>query len=1000
MRCGTSETCRVPLCHPLCPHFPDAWCHRYTDELQCSEDLLVSVRWAGMYRSITPLLLDILWADVQRSTATPLEARDMPLRNSENLLALCGMGRPLFIDTVVQRYRTNDNYALTGSATDVGRVHALAGQHGGKAWITVDFESDSLTGNRAYRHDYPAYAWQGVHQSDYDYHAEGGRAVLLRATKQKVDELSFPPPQTLNSALPQVGARTPVERAALPWSMPQAQLTRLGSPAPSAKTRHAVDACSPAPAQAGDTPQSPHQLPPTMKMSPSQRPLDHHGTMVGDRVRSRLTWSVGTDRSPVGSLDSGALVPSATDSTPAHSPGSSPLALGATTSPAVCRLGDCSPTNRSTEAGTITLDVAASLPLPTTTDSGLATDCTVTGGGASPHVPTISPELTCCYEGVVWSVNIDLFAEHLRSVTSTYSSVFTRTGDASPGTLVKDNAWIAFWLDMPLLTTNGDNTARAVLLRIHHQSASRMAPTMPLLDSDRTSACTAYARILQLLTQCDQVAGECAVQSAVQGSINWFHRTHRPLMRKVRKVGTPGGLLHLFKGVVYSLVNASVRSAWPVGTETAVIPITSPGDGRPVECEAPVDALEEATAVPQCPGIPPLGPLLEQRGMGRQSSVCSPESCVSPVRWYPPDLSGAGSTAKLRSSLLSTTPPSPDPLSGDPCDRSSSVGDSRSHLSLGTQALPLECHASVDTFALAGCGELHHLLPVLHKRTSQTAESKSLGAQQEANLAMASARTSDVTGRLPVHGATDDLAVSGLLNGLTTTCATMADAALPDAPVAQAGIVIKSYVVNQRSGRRLNSQQPGKLFLLQMGSPSGKSSRRVQRSQRRATIHRTSLAAHQVSRRRTTTGMSEVSTDDVRQPPAGDTTGENGNFLASADYLPALELRDGPLLASTIRIPPDNTDGGGNACNQICVSLMNIDCNPDPSAPVKLIPVGTEELLPCNHSRKHIATMSSTELRMHAHNFLAELSRRGLPQPVCQMLRHGIPQGSEHVCCL
>ena len=195
-------------------------------------------------------------------------------------------------------------------------------------------------------------------------------------------------------------------------------------------------------------------------------------------------------------------------------------------------------------------------------------------------MPTISPELTCRYDGVVWSVNIDLFAEHVRSVTSTYRSVFTHAEDAPAGTVVKDSAWIALWLDMPPLTANGDDTVRAVLLRIHHQSALLMAPTMPLLDSDRTSACTTYARILQLLTQCDQVAREYDVQPAVQGSINWFHRTHRPLMRKVRKVGTPGGLLHLFKGVVYSLVNASVRSAWPIGTETAIIPITSPGDGR------------------------------------------------------------------------------------------------------------------------------------------------------------------------------------------------------------------------------------------------------------------------------------------------------------------------------------------------------------------------------------------------------------------------------------
>ena len=173
----------------------------------------------------------------------------------------------------------------------------------------------------------------------------------------------------------------------------------------------------------------------------------------------------------------------------------------------------------------------------------------------------------------------------------------------------------------------------------------------------------------------------------------------------------------------------------------------------------PVDALEEATAGPQCPGIPPPGSLLEQRGMGRQSSVCSPEPCVSPVRLYPPGLSGAGPTAKLRSSLLSTTPPA--------------IGQHRQE---------------VDVLLPGG--------------TSQTAESKSLSAQQEANLAMASARTADVTCSLPVHGATDDLAVSGLLDGLTATCATMADAALPDAPVAQAGIVTKSYVVSQRSSRR------------------------------------------------------------------------------------------------------------------------------------------------------------------------------------------------------
>jgi hypothetical protein len=128
--------------------------------------------------------------------------------------------------------------------------------------------------------------------------------------------------------------------------------------------------------------------------------------------------------------------------------------------------------------------------------------------------------------------------------------------------------------------------------------------------------------------------------------------------------------------------------------------------------------------------------------------------------------------------------------------------------------------------------------------------------------------------------------------------------------------------------------------------------------------------------------MSEVGTDYVRQPPAGDTTDEIGHFLGSADDLPAPELRDGLLLASIVRIPLDNTDGGGNACNQRCVSLMNIDCNPAPTAPVKLIPVGTEELLPCNHSRKHIATMSFAELWMHANDFLAELSRRGLPRPV------------------
>jgi hypothetical protein len=236
-------------------------CPCYTNKLQCSEDPLVSVRWADSYSSVIPFLLDILRSDVQRPVATPPEALVMPLRDTQNQLVLCGMGRPLFIDTVVQRYRTNDNYALTGSATDTGSVRAVAGQQGGKAWITLDFKSDSLTGNRAYRYDYPAYAWRGVHQPACDYQADGGRAVPLRATKQKLDEQSFPPPQKLNSALPRIEACTPAERAALPWSIPQ--LTRLGSPAPSVEIRHAVDACPSAAAQASDTPQSPHQLPPT-----------------------------------------------------------------------------------------------------------------------------------------------------------------------------------------------------------------------------------------------------------------------------------------------------------------------------------------------------------------------------------------------------------------------------------------------------------------------------------------------------------------------------------------------------------------------------------------------------------------------------------------------------------------------------------------------------------------------------------------------------------------